>query len=256
MRDRCVRHRATPHGRHHAQRVLCLVVEAALRTKYTFLPCACRTRIVILRMLSRTRQMCCATNSSHLHRTVMRLCAGVTISCSRFHRSWSTIIDDYGHGMIGARLSSSTFVTLCVCFRAHTPTPPRAPPCLGARGTRLMARSANAWHTTPSTLLLLLAHASPTAAWSPGASALRCGSRAWMDFLPEMTPEHAPEQQSRSAAARARQRGARSERVRAQRTGSASASVEQARNREISSYVCVMCRVEFFFCERSSGKKE
>lgn len=65
-----------------------------------------------------------------------------------------------------------------VWFRAHTPTPPRAPPCLGARGTRLMARSANAWHTTLSTLLLLLAHASPTAAWSQGASALRCGLRA------------------------------------------------------------------------------
>ena len=121
MRDRCVRHRATPHGRHHAQRDLCRVVEAALRTKYTFLPCACRTRIVILRMLSRTRQMCCATNSSHLHRTVMRLCAGVTISCSRFHRSWSTIIDDYGHGMIGARLSSSTFGRdpLCLLSGAH-----------------------------------------------------------------------------------------------------------------------------------------
>ena len=121
MRDRCVRHRATPHGRHHAQRDLCRVVEAALRTKYTFLPCACRTRIVILRMLSRTRQMCCATNSSHLHRTVMRLCAGVTISCSRFHRSWSTMIDDYGHCMIGARLSSSTFGRdpLCLLSGAH-----------------------------------------------------------------------------------------------------------------------------------------
>ena len=77
-----------------------------------------------------------------------------------------------------------------------------------------------------------------------------------MDFLPEMTPEHAPEQQSRSAAARARQRGARSERVCAQRTGSASASVEQARNREISSYVCVMCRVEFFFCEPKVVEKK
>ena len=74
-----------------------------------------------IRMLSRTRQMCCATNSSHLHRTVMRLCAGVTISCSRFHRSWSTIIDDYGHGMIGARLSSSTFGRdpLCLLSGAH-----------------------------------------------------------------------------------------------------------------------------------------
>ena len=75
-----------------------------------------------------------------------------------------------------------------------------------------------------------------------------------MDFLPEMTPEHAPEQQSRSAAARARQRGARSERVCAQDGKRECECRASAESRDI--VVRASCAVLIFFANQSSGKKE